>query len=119
MIMYKIAIVGSRVVMRLGVREEICELLDSFDSDTTIIITGDAKGVDTIVKREALAKGFTVFVGVPAWDARGVGAGKFRNTGIVELADKVYAFWNEKSRGTYDTITKAKAVGKLVDVYRM
>lgn len=39
-----------------------------------------------------------------------------RNTWIVEACDEVYAFQVNKSKGTQDTINKAKAMGKLVHI---
>ena len=37
-----------------------------------------------------------------------------RNTLIVEEADVVIAFWDGKSKGTKDSINKAKSLGKEV-----
>jgi hypothetical protein len=39
-----------------------------------------------------------------------------RNTQIVEHSDIVVAFWDRKSRGTVDTMEKAKKAGKRLIV---
>lgn len=51
------------------------------------------------------------------WEQHGKGAGFLRNTELVKKADIVVAFWDLKSRGTKDTITKAKAWGKELHVF--
>ena len=51
----------------------------------------------------------------PDWYPRGTywaGAGKLRNTQIVKEAECVIAFWDGESRGTKDSIDKAKKYGK-------
>jgi hypothetical protein len=51
------------------------------------------------------------------WRVNGVynrTAGLERNTLIVRDSDAILAFWDGQSHGTYDTITKAKRMGKPV-----
>jgi hypothetical protein len=48
------------------------------------------------------------------WTRHGKVAGFLRNTTIVESADVVVAFWGERSRGTGNTVAKARAAGKKV-----
>jgi hypothetical protein len=46
------------------------------------------------------------------WNKHGKRAGFIRNTDIVMESDMIVAFWDGKSRGTADTIAKAKTLKK-------
>lgn len=50
----------------------------------------------------------------PDWKKFGKKAGLLRNTIIIDNSDTVFAFWDGKSSGTKDAITKAEKVGKQV-----
>lgn len=78
----------------------------------TVVISGGARGVDSIAAEEARRHGLEVIVVKAEWDRLGKSAGMIRNGEIVRLADEVIAFWDGKSRGTRDTIQKAHAAGK-------
>ena len=68
--------------------------------DDTIIITGGAKGVDTMASQYAANHGFANHI-VPAdWDGNGRSAGFIRNAEMLELATGVIAIWNFESKGT-------------------
>lgn len=84
----------------------------------TVVITGGARGVDTVAETAATAHGLTVVVHLPDWETHGRKAGPLRNTKIVEDSDQVVAFWDGSSRGTQDTINKARCAGKLLAVHR-
>jgi hypothetical protein len=45
-------------------------------------------------------------------------AGYIRNGYIVNNSDVIVAFWNGKSNGTADTITKARKAGKPVGIIK-
>jgi hypothetical protein len=51
------------------------------------------------------------------WDTHGKAAGFMRNQLIVDNCDKVTAFWDGKSKGTLDTITRAVKAGKTVVIF--
>ena len=84
----------------------------------TIIVTGGARGVDTWAETAARQKGLAVELFIPEWDKLGRGAGMIRNQKIVDACDRLVAFWDGKSRGTKDSIEKARRAGKQVDIYR-
>jgi hypothetical protein len=50
------------------------------------------------------------------WDTHGRAAGPIRNTDIVNDSDMVVAYWDGKSTGTNDTVTKARKAKKWVIV---
>jgi hypothetical protein len=76
------------------------------------IISGGAKGTDTLAERYAKEKGYN-FREFPAnWNKHGKQAGYLRNIQIVDNADFIIAFWDRESKGTKHTIDLAKRKGK-------
>ena len=109
----KVAIVGSRAWED---KQAIQNYIAPLPPDD-IIISGGAPGVDMLAAEFATRYNHIMIVVRPAW-GRGKTAGFERNTVIVELADRVVAFWNGVSPGTKDTISKARAAGKPVEIIR-
>ena len=123
----KIAVVGSRKFKALYL---VIDYIERLPKDTTIV-TGGARGVDQTAEKIARNRGLAVEIYKPDWknidhpdakvkknkygyyDAR---AGVRRNRTIVEVADKVVAFWDGISGGTAYTIRYAKETGTSVEV---
>jgi len=55
---------------------------------------------------------------LPDYKLHGKKAPLERNTQIVQYSDILYAFWDGRSKGTKDSIDKAKAMGKKVFIYK-
>jgi len=109
----KVAIVGSRDYPRLDlVREFVRRLLPG-----TVVISGGAASVDNTAIDEADKMGLDTTVFPANWALHGKAAGPMRNTLIVNACDELVAFWDGHSRGTKDSIDKAKAAHKQVYVY--
>lgn len=72
-----------------------------------VIISGCAKGADTMGERYAHDKGFAVEKFPAQWDKFGKSAGQKRNRQMADVADAVVAFWADGSRGTADMIRVA------------
>ena len=111
-----VALVGSRNYKNL---DRISDVLATLEPGTTVI-SGGARGVDTEAIARAYRLGFRTIEIRAQW-VRDDGtadsqAGKRRNSQLVEMADEVYAFWDGKSGGTWDTILKARNAGKLKTV---
>lgn len=110
----KLAIVGSRDYPKL---EQVREFVWGLSPDT-IVVSGGAKGVDQAAQEEAEKRGLEVIVLRPDWDRLGRAAGVIRNTEIVAACDGLVAFMKEGgSRGTSDSIAKARTAGKLKAVF--
>lgn len=107
----RIAVVGSREFWNVP---EIKARIMGLPLDATIV-SGGAKGPDSIAVRVAETRRMKTQVFPADW-SKGRGAGLARNTTIVEDCDQVLAFWDGESRGTADTIEKAKKAGKPVQV---
>jgi len=76
------------------------------------IISGGANGADGLAKKYAVCCGLRYIEFLAEWDKYGKSAGFLRNQTIVDNCDMVLAFWDGKSRGTADTIEKAKRAKK-------
>ncbi len=107
----KVAVVGSRnfTDYQIG-RSILLEIIQPED----IIISGGAKGADTIAEHFAKEFENEIIIHKPDWDKYGKSAGMIRNGQIIEDCDYVVAFWDGKSRGTADTIRKANNSNKQV-----
>jgi len=76
------------------------------------IISGGADGADNLAKKCALINSLKYTEFLPNWNKFGKSAGFRRNQQIVDACDIVIAFWDGKSKGTQDTINKAKIAMK-------
>lgn len=100
-----LAIVGSRGITDINLSQYITE-------QPEMIISGGAKGIDTLAAEYAHAHNIPLKEFLPEYDKYGRGAPIIRNRLIVEAADKVIAFWDGKSKGTLSSINLAKKLGK-------
>jgi len=84
-----------------------------------LIVSGGAKGVDTMAEEYAKKHNILTQIFYPDWDKYKKGAGLMRNTDIIKASTHVLAFPSKKSVGTIDSINKAKILQrnlKIVDV---
>lgn len=109
-----ISIVGSRTAKKDDVEDAFKKF--KLSPKHHVIVSGGARGADAFARDIAQKDGFH-YIEVPADWFRGMSAGLERNGVIVDVADAVIAVWDGKSRGTKDTIDKAKAAGKKLEVF--
>lgn len=98
-----IAIVGSRHYTDYEfVKESLFDKLNYYINSNLYIqiISGGAKGVDSLAERFAKENGIDFKLFLPEWNTFGKFAGKVRNKLIVDNSDLVIAFWNGISPGT-------------------
>jgi predicted Rossmann fold nucleotide-binding protein DprA/Smf involved in DNA uptake len=81
------------------------------------IVSGGARGVDTLAERYAKELRVPVNIYLPDWTKHGKAAGPIRNKQIIENADCVIAFWDEKSSGTRSSIKIAEDLGKPLTIF--
>ncbi len=110
----KIAIVGSRNLI-LSV-EEVYNRVKEFNP--TMIISGGARGIDTIAKNLAYKYNIELLEFLPDYDKYGKRAPLIRNKQIVEEANIIIAFWNGQSRGTLHALKYAKEQRKETIIYK-
>ena len=98
---------ASRFVSTLGNDEEIQ------------IVSGGAKGVDSLGERFAREKGFGLILFPADWEKYGRAAGPKRNAQMADYATHLLSFWNGESKGTKSMISlakKKKLEVKVVDI---
>ena len=106
----RVAVIGSRNLT-------VDNLSKFLPVNTTEIVSGGARGIDTCARRFAVENSIPLVEFLPKYEIYGKRAPLVRNTQIVEYADMVVAFWNGKSKGTMFTVNYAKKHGKTVYVY--
>ena len=84
-----------------------------------IIVSGGAKGADTLGERYARENGFNVERHLPDWEKLGKNAGPKRNREMAKICDFVICFWDGKSLGTKSMIESAKLFNKPLRVKRI
>lgn len=106
----KVAVIGSRGL-------SVSDLGRYLPENTTEIVSGGAKGVDTSAREYALAHGIKLTEFLPEYTKYGRRAPLKRNITIIEYSDIVLAFWDGKSRGTKFVIDNCRKLGVEVRVY--
>ena len=107
-----IAIVGGRDFSDYTLLKESILSYISIYGVLDNIVSGGAKGADTLATQFATEMGIPLLVFKPDYQKYGRGATLIRNTQIIENAEVVFAFWDGESKGTKDSITKAKKLQK-------
>lgn len=109
----RVAVVGSR---HFRDRAYLYFVLDKFQEKHGIshIVSGGAKGADSLATLYANDKCIPYTVYPANWDRYGKSAGMVRNDQIVHDCDVVLAFPTKESVGTWDTIRKAEKAEKEV-----
>lgn len=113
----KVIIAGSRDFNDYNL---LCERMDFYlrDQEGVEIISGGARGADTLAIKYANERGIPVHVMNADWDKYGKSAGYKRNEQMAEAADALVAYWDGQSRGTSHMIDIAKKHGLKVRVVR-
>lgn len=110
----KVCIVGSRSITDA---QFVFQVIDRFIKDQcvapVVLLSGGAKGVDSLVKEYAAKRGidFVEFVPYHVADRTADFRKRYffiRNKQMIENADKVLAIWDGESSGTEHTISLAQ-----------
>ena len=105
----KLLIVGSRDITEFDLSVYVTR-----DVDT--IISGGARGIDSIAEKYADAHGLSKIILRPRYDLYGRVAPLKRNEEMVNICDAALIIWNGKSRGTGYTLKYAQRVGKRIEI---
>jgi len=113
----KVIIAGSRDFdsYRL-LKFKLLHLLSKYDLTEVEIVSGGARGADSLGERFAREHGCKIKRFIPDWDGLGKQAGFIRNWDMAKYADACVAFWDGKSKGTKHMIDLAKREGLNVRV---
>ena len=102
----KVIIAGSRDFTNYSFLVEICDKILKKVTEEIIIVSGTARGADTLALKYADQKGFKTEKYPADWDKYGKSAGHIRNAVMADVGDTLIAFWDGKSPGTKDMIQK-------------
>ncbi len=100
----RLAIVGSRNCPPI-------DIASFLPFSPTTIVSGGAKGADTLAKEFAKENNLPIIEYLPDYKTHGRQAPILRNIQIVENCDFLIAFWDGTSRGTKFTIDYARKKG--------
>ena len=114
-----LAIIGSRNFNNYSyAKKHILNIIQKHGISINKIISGGASGADKIA--ETFASKFNIPIEIIKADwSKGKSAGVIRNTDIIKKSEYVIAFWDKKSKGTLDSINKAKRLNRrlfIVDI---
>jgi hypothetical protein len=107
----QVAVIGSR-----GFNDYELVVRTLSNLNITLLISGGAKGADSLGERYANENDIQTLIFKPDWEKHGKAAGMIRNTNIVDNSELIVAFWDQISKGTKDSIDKAKKLGKKIVV---
>ena len=103
----KLAIIGSRNISNIDIEKYI-------PTGVTEIVSGGAKGVDSLAKKYAIEHNIKYTEILPDYPRYKKGAPLKRNEEIAKYADIALVFWNGTSKGTKYTIDCFKRLNKEV-----
>jgi len=111
----KLAIIGSRGFSDYQLLEST---LEQYKDKITEVVSGGAKGADSLGERWANNNNIPTIIFKPDWDKYGKKAGYLRNVDIVKNSDGVIAFWDGESRGTQHSFTLCTKLNKPLKIIR-
>ena len=105
----KLLITGSRSITSFDLSPYIPDEVD-------LIITGGAKGIDTLAEAYAKERGIPTLTVKPRYERYGRAAPILRDEAMVDMADAVLVIWDGVSRGSRHTADYARKQGKPLTV---
>ncbi len=110
----KVIVAGGRDFTNYALVEEAIKI-SGFEISQ--IVSGKAKGVDTLGEVWALANNVPVEAFPADWSQHGRAAGPIRNKQMAEYADALIAIWDGESKGTANMIQQARNKQLNVFIY--
>lgn len=104
----KVIIAGSRTVTDM---ETVQKAIEESKFEIKEVVSGCAKGVDTLGIVWAYNNNVPVAPYPANWEVNGKRAGFLRNQSMADYSDALIAIWDGKSRGTADMISRAEKKG--------
>ena len=109
----KVIIAGTRTVAEMRYLHRV---LVTTELPITTILTGGARGVDTLALRYAKQHGIPCEVYPADWETHGRAAGPIRNRTMAQHGEALIALWDGCSAGTRNMIETMRGYGKPVEV---
>lgn len=111
----KTIIAGSRDIHEYGI---LLRAIQCIHWKPTVIVSGHAKGVDTLGEQYAEENNIPLEIYPADWKTHGKSAGPIRNIEMAKNSEALLAIWNEKSRGTKHMINTAYKHNLIVYVFK-
>ena len=115
--MFKVIVAGSREFSDYVFLTEVLDQLLKDEPDVEIV-SGTARGADSLGERYAADKGYKLTKFPADWNTYGKSAGYRRNVDMGNYADALIAFWDGVSKGTKHMIDIATNKGLKVCVIK-
>ena len=111
----KTIIAGSRNICEYNI---LVDVMNKCPWEITEVISGTAKGVDTLGERWAEENNIPCSRYPANWTKYGKSAGMIRNTQMADVADATIALWDGVSKGTKNMIdiSKKRNLGLIVRI---
>lgn len=109
-------VIGSRSFSNY---ELLASSLNNYVYKGDVIVSGGAKGADSLAERFAKENSIEFVVYPANWEKFGKSAGFKRNVDIVNSSDIIIAFWDGKSKGTMHSIELAKKMNKKTIIIKV
>lgn len=115
---FRVIIAGTRTFNDYDLLQASCDrlLAEKRRTHAIVILSGTARGADSLGERYAHEHGYAVEKYPADWQRDGKAAGPIRNAQMAKVADALIAFWDGKSRGTKNMIETGKRKGLAVRV---
>ena len=115
---FKLIVAGGRDFDNYAqLSEELTHLANGiYASHAVSIVSGLARGADSIGRRFALSNDVKCYDFPAEWNKYGNSAGFIRNEQMGNFSDGLLAFWDGKSAGTKNMIHYMRRLGKPVHV---
>ena len=113
----RLAIIGSRTFNDYSLLEREVRLFELSQGERiSMIISGGAKGADTLAHKFAANNNIPIMEIIPNWNKFGKKAGMLRNIDIWNDSDCGIAFWDGESKGTKHSFSIAKQQNKILKI---
>ena len=103
----RVIIAGSRDITNYRI---VSDIIDNSGFNISVILSGNARGVDRLGIRYARDNGIPIEIFEPDWEKFGKKAGIIRNCEMGDKAEGLIAIWDGTSRGTKHMIQYAMDV---------
>lgn len=116
--MFKVVVAGGRDFNDYELLKETLNYLLQKKLPDVEIVSGAARGADSLGERYAQEYNLSIHRKPADWDRYGKSAGYRRNAEMAKYADAAVCFWDGKSRGTKHMIDLAEKEGLQVKVIK-
>jgi len=110
----KVAVIGSRAFNDYELLKS--KLLEHIN-EIECILSGGAKGADSLAEKFAQEYKIPTKIFLPDWKQFGRSAGIARNKEIVKEADLCFIFWDGESKGTKSVVDSCRSLKKQSKVF--